>query len=72
MPVYDVYKFERVMVTTLTCEPKEMWSKLNEAGLVPSRLVGVTLHGDYAEGNYALYDPATTPETPLFHLVERK
>lgn len=68
MPRYKVYRFEPIpqgeIESSIRCQTEALFA----AGMLPERLRGVTLHGDYANGNYMLYDPATEPATPLLLL----
>ena len=71
MPRYKVYRFEPILQGEFESEIKCQTEMLFNLGFLSERLRDVTLHGDYASGNYILYDPATEPASPLLLLKKQ-
>jgi hypothetical protein len=72
MPRYKVYRFESIFQGEFESEIKCQTEVLQlNLGFLPEDLRNVALHGDYASGNYILYDPTTEPAIPLLLLSKQ-
>lgn len=67
MSTYDVYKFERVQIGVVACEPKDLFATLLKKGYYYPAATSQhgLLYGDVDTGNYILSDGDTEPNTPL-------